>query len=201
MASQWERIAAATKKQAEEEARRADEAGKWADGYKENADAASARANSAEHKLAALLRTIPTPKPVPNESPALATALVTEGFQIGATVYDDHEPSKLNRADAEKTWAWNQQAAMVPSLRASLGAAQEAASSRKDEAMALRLALTFTEEKGEAWKRAHDLQQQRGDVLDSQAQALTKSLKARKVQTWMMVGGALVVGFLAGGKR
>lgn len=197
-AALWAEVARNAKDRAGEEARRAEEAEKWAAGYKSQADAFRGDADRLSRELADLKRTIPEPKPVPASAPAIAEGLMAGGFSVGLKVYDDHEPSRLNRADGEKAWAWNQSAAMVPGLQASLGKAEEMAAMRYQESQALRFVVTHTEEARDDWKRSSEAQKARAEALDSTIAAIQKNQKAERVQKWLAIAGGVAAGYVAG---
>ncbi len=198
VASVWEGIATANKKQAVQEAERATEAEKSRDEALAIADERGRRNSIISSRLADAIAKIPAPQAVPVLDPELIRGLEAGGMTPGLLVIRKDGPSILTRADAEKAWVWNQQGAMVPSLQASLALSQEVSAGLGEEVKALRLSNTFATEAGDAWHQAHDRQKDRGDALDKSVQALTKKQKADWWVKWGTVAGGIAAGYLAG---
>lgn len=191
-------LAASFKKEAEEARAQAAEAAKWAEGYLENANTERDARIKAEKALAIAKAQIPQPRPAPESSKDLAKVLDTAGFYVGTGVYDDHEPSRLNRHDAEMTWAWNQQANMVPGLKASLGLAEESLLRSKAETEYMRGAYVNMAASANGYSEAAKAERERAEALESTVKGLDRAMKAKALQKWLYVGGAAVLGYAAG---
>lgn len=191
-------LAASFKKEAEEARAQAAEAAKCADGYLENANAEREARLKTEKDLAIAKAQIPQPRPAPESSKDLAAALDVAGFYTGTGVYDDQETSRLNRHDAELTWAWNQQANMVPGLKVSLGLADESLLRSKSETDYMRGAYVSMASSAVSYSEAAKAERERAEALESTVKGLDRAMKAKTLQKWLYVGGAAVLGYVVG---
>jgi hypothetical protein len=183
-------------KEAAEWKAQAEEAGKWAAGYWDLAQGEKVAKDEALKALAIAKSKIPVPKPVPATSPELSKALGPE--LPGVKVYDDHEPSRLNRTDGERIWLWNQRAEMVPSLQASLTLAERALDLSQSEATHLRTAYSGMQVATENYRKASGADRERAEALEKVVKNLDREMKAKQIEKWLYVGGAVVAGFLGG---
>jgi hypothetical protein len=194
----WQGVAQALEAQAKESDAKAEEFKRIAANHLAVADATAVRLRAVEKERDAARKQIPTPRPVPATSPDLAEGLVSAGFRLGAKVYDDNEPSKMNRWDAEKTWTWQQQSEMVPYLRSSLEITEKAYALRSSESESLRYSLTAKQGEIDERTAAERAQKDRAEALTKSIAEMNKQIKANEVKKWLQVAGAIGLGYLAG---
>lgn len=140
----------------------------------------------------------PAPKPPPAEDADLAAGLVQSGLTAGLRVQVAETPAVLGQADARVVWNWKESALRLPPLEARLET-----TAALNEALTLQVGAVQAQARSlansrDAWKQATAACDERAEALGKETKALKRSLQAEKWQKWLMVGGGVAVGYLAG---
>lgn len=131
--------------------------------------------------------TVPDAVPAPDD-PALHVGLLDAGMKS----------PPLDRGDAIKVWDWHQAALRIPAYESRLSACDDLTKGQEVQINVQRDAINALKISADNWMLAADSNKQRAEALQSETKALSSAIKAQRAQKWMLVGGALVGGYLAG---